>query len=174
MRTRWHPLLAEEQLSATLKRAAAHAECCLEHPSELPALVCDVVLAAQQAAALSLSAVGDRIPDKAGTTELLLRAANVNRLPAPFTLSLSRSRRQDFEALVTARNEVMHPRGLAWHIRTDALAAGLVACTEVIRHLTVTQPVVPDLVSPAQRPDLLTSLDTLEALADFLDESGLD
>jgi hypothetical protein len=49
-----------------------------------------------------------------------------------------------------------------------------VACTEVIRHLTVTQPVVPDLVSPAQRPDLLTSLDTLEALADFLDESGLD
>jgi hypothetical protein len=166
-------LSPEVQLVATLRRASGWADTCLESREDVPVLVCDMVLAAQQAAALALCAVGDRIPEQAGATELLLRAASPARLPAPYTLPLPRSMRRDFEALVAARNAIMHPRGACWQILPMPLSAGLKASLAIIRHLILIQPVLADLVSPQQGEAITRDLVAVDALAEFLDDSAL-
>lgn len=121
---------------------------------------------AQQAAALALKAADDTIPAQSGATELLLRAANKDRLPPPYTLPFGLAARQAFDRLVDARNTFMHPRGMVWFVSDDTLARGLPVATSTVRHLLLTQPIKPGLCAgPAA---LGTALSDIESLADFL------
>ncbi|MEM1088376.1 MAG: hypothetical protein AAGH90_11660, partial [Pseudomonadota bacterium] len=131
-----------------------------------PWLVTGAVLIAQQAAALALKAADDTIPAQSGATELLLRAANKDRLPAPYTLPFGMASRQSFDRLVDARNSFMHPRGVAWFVSSDTLARGLPVATGTVRHLMITQPVMRDLCTePAALTEALADID---GLAEFL------
>ena len=127
------------------------------------------VLMAQQAAVLALRAAGDAIPTQAGGTELLLRAASKDRLPAPFTLPFGAAARQSFDRLVEARNAFMHPRGTLWHVSADTLSRGMPVAAGAVRHLILTQPVLDDLVPPSVQEDLRKSLQAIEAFAEFLE-----
>lgn len=158
----------EAALTQTVMVAAQHARHYPDDTSAAPWLVTAAVLAAQQAAALALRAAGDLIPAQAGATELLLRAASRDRLPAPFTLPLSRAARDGFEQMVDARNSFMHPRGLIWAVRPQTLASGLPVISQTLRHLIQTQPVLTDLIAPDQQAVLVDQLEDLDALAVFL------
>lgn len=158
----------EAALAETVAVAAQHARHYPDDTSTAPWLVTAAVLAAQQASALALRAAGDLIPAQAGATELLLRAASKDRLPAPFTLPFSRTARHSFEQMVDARNRFMHPRGIQWTMRPQTLSAGLPVASQTVRHLILTQPVLADLVAPDQQAVLADQLEDLEALAVFL------
>ncbi len=161
----------EAQLCETVNTTRSRFGLCVTESSFDPWVVIGGVLMAQQAAVLALRAAGDTIPAQAGGTELLLRAASKNRLPAPFTLPFSAKARQDFDRLVEARNGFMHPRGQTWCVSADTLARGMPVATGVVRHLILTQPILNDLVSPAQQADLRDSLPAIETFANFLDEA---
>lgn len=161
---------AEAALSETVRFAAIQADMALDRADALPWLVTSAVLASQQAAALALRAVGDDIPEQVGATEILLRAANTARLPAPFTLPLTASDRRDFELLVEARNAAAHPRGRAWHITARTLGRGLPVASRSVRHLVLVQPPIPDLVGAEQAASIEDGLQAIEALAMFLGE----
>ena len=161
----------EAALLETVRFAAEHAEHYSDTPKRAPWLVSTIVLAAQQAAAIALRANGDTIPAQAGATELLLRAASKDRLAPPFTLPFGASARQSFDRLVEARNAFMHPRGALWHVSEDSLARGLPVATSIVRHLILTQPVLSDLVSPAEQDSLRRNLDAIDALAEFLSDA---
>ncbi len=123
---------------------------------------------AQQAAAIALKAAGDGIPAQAGATEIVLRAASKDRLPVPYTLPFGSSNRRDFERLVEARNGFMHPRALSWHVTPQTLARGLPVAVNIVRHLVLTQPIVPDLIGVDEQTSLHDCLEQIAALADFL------
>jgi len=125
---------------------------------------------AQQAAAMALNASGDGIPAQAGATEIVLRAATKDRLPAPYTLPFGASARRDFELLVEARNGFMHPRALSWHVTPRTLARGLPVATDIVQHLILTQPVLPDMIDPSAQTSLRDCLEQIDALADFLSD----
>jgi hypothetical protein len=133
-----------------------------------PWIVTGAALIAQQAAAIALRAAGDTIPAQAGATELLLRAAHKDRLPPPYTLPFGTGARTGFDRLVEARNAFMHPRGTVWHVGVETLVRGLPAATHAVRHLILTQPVLPNLVSPKDQAALQDHLEAIEALAEFL------
>lgn len=160
-------LAASKALSETAGFTALQARLYADAPDKSgPWLVTGAVLMAQQAAALALKAADDVIPEQAGATELLLRAANRDRLPAPYTLAFGMAARQGFDRLVEARNSFMHPRGLAWFVSDETLVRGLPITTATVRHLLLTQPVKLELCDdPAV---LSTALSEIDALADFL------
>lgn len=128
------------------------------------------VLMAQQAAVLALRAAGDAIPAQAGGTELLLRAASKDRLPAPYTLPFGMAARQSFDRLVEARNEFMHPRGVTWFVSADTVSRAMPVAAKVVRHLILTQPILPDLVSPNQQVQLRSDLQVIDEIAAFLSD----
>ncbi|MEM1036646.1 MAG: hypothetical protein AAGI14_07790 [Pseudomonadota bacterium] len=158
---------ANKTLLETAQFSAHQARLYADAPDKsAPWLVTGSVLMAQQAAALALKAADDTIPAQSGATELLLRAANRDRLPAPYTLPFGMVSRQNFDRLVDARNSFMHPRGLAWFVSEETLARGLPVAAGTVRHLMLTQPVTPDLCSdPAMLSGVLADID---ALAGFL------
>lgn len=159
----------EAALCETVVRAARSAQAYPDDAATAPWLVTASVLAAQQAAAIALRAAGDAIPAQSGATELLLRAATKDRLPAPFTLPFGAAARQGFDRLVEARNSFMHPRGLTWFVSQETLARGLPVVSSVVRHLILTQPVLADLVAPKQQIQIEDALQELDALAEFLE-----
>lgn len=159
-----------EQVIATLKFCTVHAGLALEAPGSAAWLAAGACALAQQAAVLALKAAGDTIPDQAGASELLLRAASKDRLPPPFTLPLTASARRDFDRLAESRNSFMHPRGLTWHISPDTLARALPVVADTVRHLVLTQPVTTDLIGNADRNMVIDGLADLIALAEFLSE----
>lgn len=160
----------ETVLCDTVRFTAARSALVAETSSFDPWLVTGSVLMAQQACTLALRAAGDPIPEQAGATELLLRAATKDRLPAPFTLPFGASARQSFDRLVEARNSFMHPRGTLWHVSQQTLSGGLPVATGTVRHLILTQPVLNDLVPADQQGALRDNLETIDSLAEFLDE----
>lgn len=159
---------AENALVETVRFAAHQAGIALDRAEALPWLVTACVLASQQAAALALRAVGDEIPERVGAAELLLRASNVSRLPAPFTLPLTASERRDFDLLVESRNAAEHPRGRTWHITARTLSRGLPIAVRCVRHLVLIQPPVPNLVGKDQAAEIKNGLEAIDALAVFL------
>jgi hypothetical protein len=161
----------ETALTATVQTSANYARQYPDDEAAAPWLVTSAVLATQQAVAIALRAAGDRVPAQAGATELVLRAATQDRLPAPFTLPMNTAARRVFEDLVDARNAFMHPRGLSWTLATDVLSKGLLVASQTIRHLILTQPVLQDLVAPDQQAVIGNGLQELETLAEFLDDS---
>ena len=160
----------EDALCNTVRFAAARCGQSEQAPEFDPWLVTASVLMAQQACALALRAAGDLIPEQAGATELVLRAVSKDRLPAPFTLPFRAAARQSFDRMVEARNGVMHPRGILWHVSGRTLSRGIPVATGIVRHLILTQPVLNDLVSPGQHGVLRSDLLALDAFADFLDD----
>ncbi len=166
--TRLSVLTPEHSLLETARFTCVHAGLCLDAPGSLPWLVTGAVLMSQQGAALALNAAGDAIPAQSGASELLLRAASKSRLAPPHTLPFGGSARRDFDLLVEARNSFMHPRAQTWHITPQTLARGLPVATRAVRHLIVTQPVMPDLIGPDAQNELQDCLEQIEALADFL------
>lgn len=161
----------EAQLIDTAATTMSRFGMCVTEPEIDPWVVVGGVLMAQQAAVIALRAAGDSIPAQAGGTELLLRAASKDRLPAPFTLPFSASTRQSFDRLVEARNMFMHPRGQTWIVSTETLARGMLVAAAAVRHLILTQPVVNDLVSAAEQEDLQSSLQAIDAFAAFLSDA---
>lgn len=157
----------ETALTETVRFAADQAARYPDDETAAPWLVSAAVLAAQQAAAIALLAAGDAIPAQSGATELLLRAASKDRLAPPYTLPFGVAARQGFDRLVEARNGFMHPRGVTWFVSADTLARGLPVVAQTVRHLILVQPVLPDLVSPAQQDALRDDLHGLDALAEF-------
>lgn len=153
-----------ETVATTMSRFGS---CVTEHQFD-PWVVVGGVLMAQQAAVIALRAAGDSIPAQAGGTELLLRAASKDRLPAPFTLPFSAATRQSFDRLVETRNMFMHPRGQTWFVSAETLARGMPVAAGAVRHLILTQPVLNDLVSPAEQEDLRSNLQAIDAFAAFL------
>ena len=160
----------EAALCETVRFTAARSGLVAEMQRIDPWLVTGSVLMAQQACVLALRAAGDPIPEQAGATELLLRAATKDRLPAPFTLPFGASARQSFDRLVEARNSFMHPRGTLWHVSAHTLSRGLPVATGVVRHLILTQPVLNDLVAADEQGALRDGLATIDSLAAFLDD----
>jgi hypothetical protein len=158
----------ESSLCETVQFTAQRFEVCSTETAFDPWVVVGGVLMAQQAAVLSLRAAGDAIPAQAGGTELLLRAASKDRLPAPFTLPFGAAARQGFDRLIEARNAFMHPRGLLWHVSADTLQRGLIVATRTVRHLILTQPILDDLVGPDQQAALERDLNAIETMADFI------
>lgn len=158
---------ASKAFLETAQFTAQHARLYADAPDKSAAwLVTGAVLMAQQAASISLYAAGDTIPGQAGATELLLRAANKDRLPPPYTLPFGIAARQGFDRLVEARNGFMHPRGQAWFVSEHTLAYGLPVATATVRHLMLTQPIEG---AACDAPDRLkAALEDLNALADFL------
>ena len=161
----------ETALCETVEFTAQRFDLYVTQQAADPWMVTGGVLMAQQAAAIALRAAGDSIPAQAGATELLLRAATKDRLPAPFTLPFGMAARQSFDRLVEARNSFMHPRGVLWHLSQDTLVRGLPIAARVVRHLILTQPVLDDLVSPAQQAQLKTALSDIETGAEFLENA---
>jgi len=159
----------EDQLVETVSVTRARFDGCVTGPEFDPWLVTGGVLMAQQAAVIALRAAGDTIPAQAGGTELLLRAASKDRLPAPFTLPFGAAARQSFDRLVEARNAFMHPRGVTWFVSAETLSRGLPVAAKTVRHLILTQPILNDLVSPTQQESLADNLAQIEACAEFLE-----
>ena len=160
----------EAQLLDTVGFTLSRFGLCVTEEAYDPWVVTGGVLMAQQAAVIALRAAGDTIPAQAGGTELLLRAASKDRLPAPFTLPFSAAARHAFERLVEARNAFMHPRGVTWYVSADTLARGMPVATKVVRHLILTQPVLNNLVSPSEQDRLREDLRAIDAFADFLND----
>lgn len=158
----------ERQLCETVKVTETRFGQSVTEPPFDPWVVTGGVLMAQQAAVIALRAAGDTIPAQAGGTELLLRAASKDRMPAPFTLPFGAKARQDFDRLIEARNAFMHPRGQTWFVSADTLARGMAVACRVVRHLILIQPVLDDLVSPAQQAELQLHLQAIDAVAEFL------
>jgi len=158
----------EAQLLDTTSVTMSRFGLCVTETVFDPWVVAGGVLMAQQAAVIALRAAGDSIPAQAGGTELLLRAASKDRLPAPFTLPFGAATRQSFDRLVEARNAFMHPRGQIWQISADTLSRGMQVAAGVVRHLILTQSVLNDLVSPAQQEALQSDLKAIDAFAEFV------
>jgi len=76
--------------------------------------------------------------------------------------------RHGFARLVEARNAFMHPRGVSWYASPETLVRGLPVAVRGVRHLILTQPVVPDLVSPVDQASIADDLESLDALIEFL------
>ena len=161
----------EAALVETVRFAAVHAGRYPDDETSAPWLVTGSVLMAQQAAAISLRAAGDSIPAQVGATELLLRAASKDRLPAPFTLPFGTTARQEFDRLVEARNTFAHPRGLTWFVSADTLARGIPVALQSVRHLILTQPVLNDLVSPDQQRTMRSDLTLIDSVLEFVGET---
>ncbi|CAI8419702.1 MAG: hypothetical protein CME93_04140 [Hyphomonadaceae bacterium] len=166
--TNFSAITPERALVKTLLSSGYYARHCLDQHDYLPWLNVTAVLAAQQAATLALSAVGDLIPEQSGATEILLRATSPARLPPPYTLSLSTANRRAFDGLVTARNAFMHPRARPWHITALTLSRGLPVICNAVRHLVIIQPAVPDMITPSDVTIIETQIADIEALAVFL------
>ncbi|NQY96437.1 MAG: hypothetical protein HRT82_04690 [Henriciella sp.] len=160
----------EAQLCDTVNVTLSRFGLCVTDPPFDPWVVVGGVLMAQQAAVIALRAAGDTIPAQAGGTELLLRAASKDRLPAPFTLPFGSKARHDFDRLVEARNAFMHPRGVTWFVSAETLSRGMPVATGVVRHLILTQPILEGLVSPAEQAELEKSLQSIDAFANFLED----
>ncbi len=160
----------ESQLCETVKVTMSRFGVCVTETAYDPWVVTGGVLMAQQAAVLALRAAGDTIPAQAGGTELLLRAASKDRLPAPFTLPFGASARKSFDRLVEARNAFMHPRGETWAISAEMLARGMPIAAGVVRHLILTQPVLGDLVPPGEQDELRSDLQAIDAFSNFLND----
>jgi len=158
----------EAALVETVRFTAVHAGRYPDDETSAPWLVTGIVLMAQQAAAIALRAAGDSIPAQVGATELLLRAASKDRLPAPFTLPFGAAARQSFDRLVDARNTFAHPRGITWFVSTDTLVRGLPVALRTVRHLILTQPVLNDLVSPDQQESLRSDFKLIDAVLAFI------
>ncbi len=158
----------EAQLLDTVGFAMSRFGLCVTEDVYDPWVATGGVLMAQQAAVIALRAAGDTIPAQAGGTELLLRAASKDRLPAPFTLPFTASARHAFDRLVDARNAFMHPRGVTWFISAQTLASGMPVAANVVRHLILTQPVLNNLVSPSEQDRLRQDLQAIDAFSDFL------
>lgn len=161
----------EAALIETVRFTAVHAGRYPDDEASAPWLVTGSVLMAQQAAAIALRAAGDSIPAQVGATELLLRAASKDRLPAPFTLPFGAAARQGFDRLVDARNSFAHPRGITWFVSAETLTRGLPVALNSVRHLILTQPVLSDLVSPDQQNVLKANLNAIADFAEFLSDS---
>lgn len=161
----------EAALLETVRFTAVHAGRYPDDETSAPWLVTGGVLMAQQAAAIALRAAGDSIPAQVGATEILLRAAAKDRLPAPFTLPFGAAARQSFDRLVEARNSFAHPRGINWFVSTDTLTRGLPVALKSVRHLVLTQPVLNDLVSPDQQSVIKADLNAIAGFAEFLSDS---
>lgn len=160
-------LAASKALLETAGFTAHHARLYADAPEKSgPWLVTGAVLMAQQAAALALKAADDTIPEQAGATELLLRAANRDRLPPPYTLPFGMAARHGFDRLVEARNSYMHPRGMSWFVSENTLARGLPVATGTVRHLLLTQPIERELCN--DQVALSQAFADIDALADFL------
>ena len=160
----------EAALVETVRFTAVHAGRYPDDETSAPWLVTGSVLMAQQAAAIALRAAGDSIPAQVGATEILLRATSKDRLPAPFTLPFGAAARQSFDRLVEARNTFAHPRGITWFVSTDTLARGIPVALRTVQHLILTQPVLGDLVAPAEQDSLRNDLQTIDAFAEFLSD----
>ncbi|MEO1553509.1 MAG: hypothetical protein AAFR82_06200 [Pseudomonadota bacterium] len=160
----------EAQLLDTVGFTMSRFGLCVTEDAYDPWVVTGGVLMAQQAAVIALRAAGDAIPEQAGGTELLLRAASKDRLPAPFTLPFGAAARHSFDRLVAARNAFMHPRGTTWFVSADTLSRGMPEATKVVRHLLLTQPILNDLVSPAEQDRLRSDLQAIDTFAEFLDD----
>ena len=158
----------EAQLLDTVGFTLSRFGLCVTEEVYDPWVVTGGVLMAQQAAVIALRAAGDSIPAQAGGTELLLRAASKDRLPAPFTLPFGSAARHAFARLVDARNAFMHPRGATWFVSANTLQYGMPVATKVVRHLILTQPILNDLVSPAEQDRLRSDLQAIDAFAEFL------
>ncbi|MEM6554891.1 MAG: hypothetical protein AAF642_03400 [Pseudomonadota bacterium] len=158
----------ETQLLDTVGVTLSRFGLCVTEETYDPWVVTGGVLMVQQAAVIALRAAGDSIPAQAGGTELLLRAASKDRLPAPFTLPFSAVDRHAFDRLVDARNAFMHPRGVTWRVSANTLQYGMPVATKVVRHLILTQPILNDLVSPAEQDRLRDDLQAMDTFADFL------
>ncbi|MEM1389926.1 MAG: hypothetical protein AAGG45_02505 [Pseudomonadota bacterium] len=158
---------ASKALLSTAQFAAHQAQIYADAPEKSGAwLTVSAVLMAQQATALALKVADDTIPSQSGATELLLRAANKDRLPPPYTLPFGLAARQAFDRLVDARNAFMHPRGVAWFISDETLARGLPVATSSVRHLLLTQPIEP---ATCHNPTALKeALANIDGLAEFL------
>lgn len=159
----------EAALCDTVRFTARRFETYLSTQVEDPWIVTGGVLMAQQAAAIALRAAGDSIPAQAGATELLLRAASKDRLPAPFTLPFGMAARQSFDRLVEARNAFMHPRGTLLHISQETLARGLPVAARSVRHLILTQPVKFINILAEREDDIRFNLNVIQTVAEQVD-----
>ena len=160
-----HPLSRE--LADTAKFASTHAIMVIETETSLPWLVTGAVLMVQQACVMALSEAGAELPAMPGPGELVARAADPAYLEQPFTAPLRPDDHRAIEWVVAARNDVMHPRAKGLNLDARPLPQGLLACTKLVRHLVITQPVRPSMMDGHDAVVVNDALALIETSADF-------
>ncbi|RIJ30254.1 hypothetical protein [Henriciella mobilis] len=155
------------QIEETARFTAVHAASAPEDAASVPWLVTGAVLMVQQACTLALSEAGAELPAMAGPAELVARVADAEHLAQPYTAPLKPAHHRALDAVIAARNSVMHPRPDGLAIDARALPDGLEVATGLVRHLLLTQPVRPSMVSDAEAASIRHSLDLIDMSVDF-------
>ena len=156
-----------QQIDETARFTAVHAASAPEDTASVPWLLTGAVLIVQQACTLALSEAGAELPAMAGPAELVARVADAEHLAQPYTAPLKPAHHRALDAVIAARNSVMHPRPDGLAIDARALPDGLEVATGLVRHLLLTQPVRPSMVSDAEAASIRHSLDLIDMSVDF-------
>ena len=156
-----------QQVEETARFTAVHAALAPEDEASVPWLLTGAVLLVQQACTLSLAEAGAALPAMPGPGELVARVSDVDHLPQPYTAPLRPEDHRALDAVIAARNSVMHPKPDGLSLAMAGLPDGLVAAGKLVRHLVLIQPVRPSMVGDAQATSIRHSLDLVETSVDF-------
>lgn len=156
-----------QQIDQTARFTAVHAALVPDDESSAPWLVTGAVLLVQQAATLALSEADAELPVMPGPGELAVRTADAQHLPQPYTAPLKPEAFRALEAVIAARNRVMHPHPAGLELEVATLPDGLFVASRLVRHLILTQPVRPSMVSESHAKSIRESLRLMETSVDF-------
>ncbi|WP_084399351.1 hypothetical protein [Henriciella aquimarina] len=156
-----------QQIDDTARFTAVHAALAPEDETSVPWLLTGAVLMVQQVATLALAEAGAELPAMPGPSELVARVANKDHLAQPYTAPLKPADHRAFQAIVEARNSVMHPGADGLSVDRAGLPEGLLVAAGLVRHLILTQPVRPSMVGAEQAASIRESLTLIETSVDF-------
>lgn len=160
-----HPLSLP--LADTAKFTATHGVLVVETGASLPWLLTGTVLMVQQACVMALSEAGEDLPVMAGPGELVARVSDPAVLEQPYTAPMKPEDFKAFEAVVAARNDVMHPRAHGMKLDPPRYPAGIGTGVRLVRHLCLVQPVRPSMMDGHDEAVLRDSLELIETSLDF-------
>jgi len=155
------------QIDETARFTAVHAASAPEDAASVPWRLTGAVLMVQQACTLALSEAGADLPAMPGPAELVARVADAEHLAQPFTAPLKPAHHRALDAVIAARNSFMHPRPDGLAIEARGLPDGVEVATGLVRHLILTQPVRPSMVSASEAASIRHALDHIDMSVDF-------
>lgn len=160
-----HPLSL--QLADTARFTATHSVIVAEMGGSLPWFLTGTVLMVQQACVMALSEAGEDLPAMAGPGELVARVSDPAVLEQPYTAPLKAENFRAFEAVVAARNDVMHPREHGLKLDPRRYPDGIRTAAGLVRHLCLVQPVRPSMMDGHDAAVLRDALELIETSVDF-------
>lgn len=156
-----------EQVEETARFTAVHAALAPEDDASVPWLLTGAVLLVQQACTLALSEAGAELPAMPGPGELVARASDPAHLAQPYTAPMKPEQFRALDAVIAARNSFMHPKPDGLALEMAGLPEGLLVTCHLTRHLILTQPARPSMVSEERAASIHESLRLAESSVDF-------